>query len=909
MKLLLPVLLALLLAQSSPAASAFASHAPMRPLPQPSTRPLPAGPHKFVDAARGDDAQAGTEARPWRTLAAAVTRLQPGDTLVLRGGLYREHVTVACAGTQERPIVIRAHPGELVVLDGGLAEFHDAPATAWEPFPAGAPGEFRSTRTYANAGSARTDDQQETTLLGSFADSMLPLQGCHTMGDLRTTNEFWTLAGEKVRGEKFIYCGPSIAYDPATQRIHARFAPTTLAGLGDDNYRGEADPRKLRLVIATLNAGPVLTLRGARCVRVQDLVVRGARAATVDVQDCAAIAFEGITAYGGAAAMRVQGTRGLRLVNCALRGIAAPWTFRSSLKYRSIEARVFSAGAWTPDGADNADFELAHSEFTDCVDGVFIGNVRGVDFHHNLVENISDDGLFLTCGTAPDGTTHGGDVRLWQNRFARCLTTFAFGVGHGRQKVLPTGRQTGAGVWIHNNVFDQRRWVPYFVPRSAEDPQEFTFMGRLAGDHGSPAWEPLCFYHNTVLSGDAPFRGGYLDGLGRAISPGSPRRLLNNIVVQAAGLPGAVFQEQNPDLIADANLHWSAAPGEAVDAAEFLRKLRGAKAALEGKARYPAGWSAQDQYADPQFVKFSPDPRAPVDVRLQSASPARNAGVPVPPDWPAPLRSAAARGDLGAIPFGTTPWRVGINGRLDASGQDAPPRPDIAHLSLALPNPAALPARAGRPIAVVEGYPAFDVPLIMHALRKQGARIHRVERNWLDTARWAEFSAVIFAGNLVRAQSPVTKFAPEDFPRVRAYLEGGGVLVLLRGTAEMFATADGHDLLHNVTGGTARPAAGAVEILQPRHPWIQHLDAAAPHPWLAVKSAVPLRATRGERILGTPDGLVTLGRFPVGKGALIYLGWELAASLPDGRKPAAVEAERIYEEQHQILHRILAALP
>lgn len=857
------------------ASAEWVSHPPMRPLPVASTRPLPAGPLKFVDAAKGGDERDGSEAKPWRTLGFAVTKLVPGDTLVLRGGIYREHVTATCAGTFEKPITIRAHPNELVILDGGLADFFDAPEKAWEPFAEGAPGEFRSTKTYENAGSASTDDQVETTLLGSFADSMVPLQGCHAMGDLRSTNMFWTLGGgDKVSREKFIYCGPSICYDAKTQRIHARFAHTTLQGLGADNYRGETDPRRLKLVIATLNAGPVLTLREARYVRVQDIVVRGARMATVEVEDCTSIAFEGVTAYGGSAAIRVQGTQGLRMSNCALRGIAAPWTFRSSLKYRSIEARIFSASSWTPSGGDNADFEIANCEFTDCVDGVFIGNVRDVNFHHNLVANVSDDGLFLTCGTAPDGTTHGGNVHLWQNRFERCLTVFAFGVGHGRQKMLPTGSQTGAGVWAHNNVFDLRQWVPYFQPHSAGEPQEFTFTGRMCGDHGSPAWEPLYFYHNTILAGNEPFRAVYLDGLGRGIARGSPRRLLNNIVVQANGVPGTVLQENKPDFIGDGNLHWTAAKDSAVNAEEFLRKLREARSAKELQA------AQHDQYADPLLD---------ADSRLQPQSPAIGAGVAIPADWPAPLSSK----DLGALPARVEAWHVGVK-----TGD---------HSSLPLPK-IETKIITGKPVAVVEGYPAFDAPLVRYALRKQGRKTEVFERAWLDTTRLPEFSMVVYAGSLARAKSPVTKFSAEDLPRVRAFLEQGGTLVLLRATNEMFASDHGKAFLNEVCGETPKLAAAPSQLLLPQHPWVKHLDA-SPHPWLAAKNAAPLRAVKGERILGTPEGLTTLCRIAVGKGALIYIGWEIAESIPHGRLKATVEMERIYEEQYRVLEQVLISAP
>jgi hypothetical protein len=60
------------------------------------------GPGNFVDPARGDDKAPGTEAAPWRTLAAALPRLKAGDTLYLRGGTYRENVYCAVAGRKER---------------------------------------------------------------------------------------------------------------------------------------------------------------------------------------------------------------------------------------------------------------------------------------------------------------------------------------------------------------------------------------------------------------------------------------------------------------------------------------------------------------------------------------------------------------------------------------------------------------------------------------------------------------------------------------------------------------------------------------------------------------------------------------------------------------------------------------
>ena len=110
---------------------------------------------------RGKDEAAGSEQAPWRTINHALKQLTAGDTLYLRGGIFREQVYCAVAGKPDAPLTIRAYPGERVILDGGLAEFFDEPDKAWAPFPQGAPGEYRSVKAYKNI----------RDVLGLFGDS------------------------------------------------------------------------------------------------------------------------------------------------------------------------------------------------------------------------------------------------------------------------------------------------------------------------------------------------------------------------------------------------------------------------------------------------------------------------------------------------------------------------------------------------------------------------------------------------------------------------------------------------------------------------------------------------------------------------------------------------------------------
>jgi alpha-N-arabinofuranosidase len=70
-----------------------------------------------IDAAR--DTNAGTEAQPLRTIQAAADLAQPGDTVLVHAGTYRERIVPPRGGTDEdHRITYRAAPGETVAIKG-----------------------------------------------------------------------------------------------------------------------------------------------------------------------------------------------------------------------------------------------------------------------------------------------------------------------------------------------------------------------------------------------------------------------------------------------------------------------------------------------------------------------------------------------------------------------------------------------------------------------------------------------------------------------------------------------------------------------------------------------------------------------------------------------------------------------
>jgi len=907
----------------------------MRPLPQPRERAAGDGPSLYVDARNGDDANVGSEDKPWKTLARAVTRLEPGDALYIRGGIYRENVLVNVSSTEARPITIRSYPGELAIIDGGIADFYENPAEAWEPFPQGAEGEYRSTKTHAGLGSK--------VILGNFADSMVPLQGYRNRADMRSRNMYGpgTRCRVGMGRDPGLYCGPGIFYDSETERIHIRLAHTLFHALTiGDQYRGTMDPRNVRLIIAGIESKP-LWIEDSRHLRIQDLVVRGARGCTMRLSNCEDIEIDHVTVYAGHPAFSASGSR-IRIVDSAFRGTSAPWTSRGDQKYRSLDTKLFTAGGY--------DLELAYCEFTDHHDGLFFGNVDGVDMHHSLADNFNDDGIFLTAGTALDGTTRGGNIRIYQNYISRCLSALAFGIGHGYQK------QTGSGVWVYRNVFDMRKPVLYGRPPPPDDPDAEPqrdpntpwpgSRGRVWGEHGGPMWEPMFIYHNTVFTHRISFRGYYAAGWA-SHSRRTRRRIFNNIFVQITEMPGLHFPPVSDDFQADANLNWSVAQGPSFTN-DFFGDFRASETFARSKAQYPPGWEANGLFADPQFTDLREDWKAQSHFGLCKSSPAVDAGLVLPGDWPDPLgQEDAGRPDLGAFPLGYDPAGIGLYGRLSLHSGDprgstrGGPAPPVSWSTNRAP--ADLPDTPISKRALLIGSSRrSDGTLLQPFLSAEGMLPDAAE-GLVDIEHFDEYACVVIGGETD------TAYSAEDMEAVESYLTRGGTLLILGGqVGTVFGTPEGKEILQSITGIPAGAGDPTLRIRIPDHPWVKHLatgeqehreraakkeedllnmalatddplggigvprsepedrssDPASTHPWLSKARSIPVQ--KGQSVIGSERGLSALYTMPVGEGRLIYVGWSMMAWRPSG--DVAPDRQELYEEQVAILKAIVHSI-
>jgi len=646
------------------------SHPPTRPAVPASDSPLGNGPVLFVDTSRGDDANDGSESKPWKTINHALPHLAPGDTLCLREGVYFENVYCAVAGTREKPITIRAYPGERAIIDGGIPEFQTDPASAWEPAPDGKDGEYVSARAFRNI----------RDVIGLFGDSLIGLQTYWHRTDLQATNEQWITDEDTM--VKPVYCGPGLWYDKMSGRIHARLAPTHIQNKRVSNYAGEADPRKLPLVVAPFNSVP-LFVDQAMNVHFKDLIIRGGGLNSVVLQFGINLDFENVTIYCGTYGIRSRGTGPLHMVNCAVYGMAAPWAFRTEnglytytpdyydpflrefadpIPPQRNVARLMTHAVLVTEGSfefevfyypHNHDWEIENCEFTDGHDGVYLSG-KNIRFHHNWLDNFQDDALYVSAPTP----YFNDSLFIYQNLISKSLMAFSC---HSR------GGPAG-DVYIFRNVADLREGVNANRP-SPKNPEGTltTYHIYLMHGRGMLGVESLYFYQNTLLCGAYP--GAFAHRTLYSTSASTSRRVFNNLFVYLNQYQNLRPPIPTRDIQCDGNLHWCSAAGVEPPAG-FLEKVRTCEASEANKTNYPAGWAANSFVADPGFMTFDAGPDAANDYRLGKDSLAVGKGIMLPDVYEDPLRPADGKApDIGAVPIGGEPLTVGVNRRITAGQQ------------------------------------------------------------------------------------------------------------------------------------------------------------------------------------------------------------------------------------------------
>jgi hypothetical protein len=677
---------------------------------QPFCQPRTDGPGRecFVSIA-GNDGFPGTLARPFRTVAKGVSVLQPGDILNLRHGVYVEPVSIVGKhGSAANPIVIRAYPGEAAYIDGSVTAFRQPNNSDWEPAslydPDAHPDEYVSTIAFADHIRGVFLDRNPYTRLITYS----------RLEDLRADNETFEpitadddprpgpdvvhcdSAGNCVPAtvcdssggncqpfrHPWVYMGPGIWIDrhfspTSPQKIHIRLSHTHngIAGLAD--YAGEVDPRKVQLAISP-ESMTTLLVQGSSFLRFEHLTIRYGGDSTVRLPNVSDVVFDHVrlwtSSYGVGMASMVRTT----FSHCEFDGGLPTWYFRSDRKaeYTFLEDGVpvtnvlgkQTVRSLTVTGSAAADNAIHHCEFHNAHD-LYLGGTN-VEFHHNWINNLNDEGLFLDANQSQN-------IRIFANVILKTLSPISF-----------AGAKVAGPFFIYRNLVDVRAPTAGHRPRHPGDTDVWRY-GNTFKSNGIDG--PYDLFQNTFLVYGQREQASYLHY--RDLGGANPRRSFNNIFVSV-----------NPDTDSDRPIMFLPAPsfpgptdgnlyrrigmatrplfrylaydfdGGSYPAGTFLSiddlktNAPPRKFFEKSQSQYAPGYEANSKEADPQFLSIGTDGRfrSSDDLRLADTSPARGAGIVLPDDLRA-LDNAVVPGaavpDIGAYPFGTVGFAVGVDGR------------------------------------------------------------------------------------------------------------------------------------------------------------------------------------------------------------------------------------------------------
>ena len=119
-----------------------------------------------VSSVHASDANPGTAAQPFKTLAPAAAAAQPGDTVLVGAGVYRERVAPARGGLPGAPIVYMAALGETVVLRA-------SEQLTWHKGT-----NLTFTTPLTDSLFESLDGNKSSPLYNPYRDSLQPGQGC-----------------------------------------------------------------------------------------------------------------------------------------------------------------------------------------------------------------------------------------------------------------------------------------------------------------------------------------------------------------------------------------------------------------------------------------------------------------------------------------------------------------------------------------------------------------------------------------------------------------------------------------------------------------------------------------------------------------------------------------------------------
>ncbi|MGH9867893.1 MAG: PKD domain-containing protein [Candidatus Polarisedimenticolia bacterium] len=615
--------------------------------PTPDTRtitvvPAPAAGRTFYVSPQGSDSAAGSLTAPWRTVGFGAGRLAPGDTLLVRGGTYREAPSISVSGTAAQPITIASYPGETAVLDSGPADFRTAGNQDWELVDA-ALGEYRSVRTISGG-----------TVYAYVAGIPGYRNGRMTLVPYKSSSPFRSTSDVYLDSSVPFYIGPG-TWRNSDGRIHIRLSKTAEMRAVEARYgtvfaSENADPRAYSIILSA--ASSTLTVRGSYLV-FRGLTVHQAGQAISLASGAHDLTFDGVTAWMGNNTISVTGSGvyNVTILRSKLYGDVPQWVSWSDAKDAPAPADVLRGCSLNlGDGAH--DVRIAWSHVRGGHDGIGVNDDEDrITVDHNRIENFADDCFEL------EGTTSVGRIEIFENYIGSCLVAIAPGQDTPAfEGPLLVYRNV---IVLLSNPFVNRKAGINTWNGGGRFGYEYMFKH---GTGSSYSTRNSHYYHNTLVMLNS---GG--KGLNLTPKYADDVRIANNLAIMVNGVVNGAYRVGS-GMVWDGDLYWKV---NTVDSASLLSGYDtvGSFSSATGYERNGLG-GVSKRGTDPLFATWRPpvvnrsasvwellpsgEVLKPSDFLLGVGSPAIGRGILIPDHrLLGRLPDTRSSRDVGAIPFGT----------------------------------------------------------------------------------------------------------------------------------------------------------------------------------------------------------------------------------------------------------------
>lgn len=665
---------------------------------------------------------------PFKTINHGISVLTPGDILSLLGEVFVESVDIGGKnGTPTEKIVIRSRPGEHAYIDGSLTQFRTPNPTDWIKNTElnAHPDEYISAIDFPEG----LNNRHKVVNRGAFLDRdpYTRLITYSHLEDLRAENQ--TFEGMALTDPRpgfdpppgatvahpWVYMGPGIWYNtdlasPLKGHVHIRLSHTSNNIAGLEDYSGAIDPREIGLAITTKDT-TALFVHVCHDLRFENLTIRFGGEWSVNLNYVQHIEFSHVCFWASNNGIRMEGKEGglihplqhpnknITFHDCQFNGGTPPWFFRNdkknSYEYLDGNGNLLEnhRGDHTVDKLlmghpMDTGTQIYRCEFFNGHDVYLVGD--DLSFHHNWLNNMGDDGLFVDAFGANER------MKIYQNVILKTLTAISF--RNQKESISPPPID---GNWfIYRNLIDLRQPTAARRPRYVGDTAVWRHGDVIMANPPVGAYDlfqnTLLVYNEEGESAQASFT--HYDNTSNE-SGCKQRRSLNNIFIAVdpypdsnraiTFIPSPRFPAQADPAQTDGNNYFrmgfnerphyrsepygdttSCEPGPGPSSADdkFDSLEAGADPLRPNSQIFLDSGSLYEANSiewDPQFRRiggaglFSDTD----DLRLGNASPAIGAGVSLPPDLQAlDLYAPSGSPDIGCYPFGSGPLRVGVDG-------------------------------------------------------------------------------------------------------------------------------------------------------------------------------------------------------------------------------------------------------